>query len=331
MKKKAQAGNPIFGVILTVIVLFALSAFVFMAIPLLRGVSAGELCKLSATSMANTKFFGIESPIIKDLKCNTHFVKLKEDGIYTYDGENYRKDSINYKSFKQNPEYNTQKLVADELHQCWRYLGQGEIDPFGNYDDSSKCVICSQIEWDDNAKKQNFDKFNDFLMKNYVKDDTGAQITYWDYLTAGARNEEGGTSNILLTTEPQSVVFMSVKPDKIAEVGLWGGLTGAGAGACSATLPALGWFANLAGKIPGLGRWPKLIMIGSKAAGVGRKGFAFACKEASLQRKGLERGLFIAGSYVTTTTVNGDSIPKVVMVQLMPTAEVSKRCEKLYG
>ncbi|MBI2133344.1 hypothetical protein HYU11_01540 [Candidatus Woesearchaeota archaeon] len=332
--KKAQDGNPLFSTILFAIIFFTLLGLVYTIIPILSGQGQNLMCSMSATTMAGTKFFGLESPIINDLKCETHYVKIKEDGIYAYNGKTYQKDNVNYRRFNDNPNHYMQKAVADELYRCWKYLGEGEIDPFGNYDDSSKCVVCSQIEFDSQVtyKKEKFEEFNIFLKNNYVKDSRGAQTTYWDFLSGGARNEDGQVYQIDLETQPQSIVFISVKPDKLKDLLLVGGLTGLGGTACSTALPALGWFVSLAGKIPGSAKLPsKILMVGSKISKAGGATFALACKESPLIKKGMQRGLLMFGSYKTFETANGDQVPRVLLVEMMPTSEVGKKCEKLYG
>ncbi len=332
--KKAQEGNPLFGTIKFAIVLLALLAFLWVILPLLTNQMSGGLCKLTAATMANSKFFGIESPIIKDLKCNTQYLKIKNDGIFLYDNGNYKKDSINYKSFNQYPEYYGQKVVADQMHQCWNYMGQGNIDPFGNYDDSAKCMVCSQIEFDPeySAKYPKFDDFGKFLDQNYVKDDSGAQISYYDYLTGGARDETGQIPKFQLDTDPQSVIFISIKPNKAWDVGGWGGASIISLRGCDTVkdiTKALGWGI---GKIPGIGTKIKGLSWGMKISNGAGKTFSFAC-QGSLLRNGklVQKAAFWGGTAQTFRTATGEEEPRVLLVTIVPTEEVGKFCDKMYG
>lgn len=211
--KKAQIQTLTTAIVLAVVAIM----LVWLAQLIVGGTKtalAGGLCQASAFTMAKTKVVGIGSPIINELKCETQYVKVKEDGIYRYTDGKYKKDT-SYRGFKEKKEYYIQKVVADEMQQCWRFLGKGNTDPFGNYDGASRCVICSQIEFEEaiSDRYPKFSGFGEFLEQNYVTDETGAQVSYLKYLTSGAK----GDINTELTTETKSVVFMSVKPDKTGE------------------------------------------------------------------------------------------------------------------
>ncbi|MEA2036589.1 MAG: hypothetical protein U9O94_03720 [Nanoarchaeota archaeon] len=48
------------------------------------------------------------------------------------------------------------RIIANEMAACWRMVGKGDIDPFSNWDndDTSYCMICSTIKFDE--KLQNY-------------------------------------------------------------------------------------------------------------------------------------------------------------------------------
>ncbi len=337
-QKKAQDNNPLFSTIFFAIVLAIMLWLAYSFVIASKGVIGKELCLTTASAKANTAFFGFESPIIQDLKCDTNYIKVKPDGIYTYDEGKYKKDIL-YRDFKKDPENYEQKIIADELYKCWKFLGAGGIDPFGNYDDSTKCVVCSQIEFDPEIREKTpkFEKFDTFLKQNYVKGDTGVRETYWDYITGGAIAPEGEELSLELETEPQSIIFKSIKPDKKWE--LLGDLaaTGAGATGCTtfpAAITGLGWSL---GKLPKVGKYVQGLQIGAKIVGsragrAGAKAFAFTCKGDFLrQGKVVQKGAFYAGTAFTVKNAAGDEIPRVVGVEIIPTADTGAECEKLYG
>ncbi len=326
--KKAQMSTLATSIVLAVVALM----LVWFAQFIVGGTKiafAGGLCEASAFTMAKTKVLGAESSIINDLKCETQYVKVKDDGIYRYADGKYKKDTA-YRGFKDKKEYNIQKVVADEVHQCWRYLGQGTIDPFGKYDGSSKCMICSQIEFEKEISDSypKFQKFDEFLQQNYVTGESGEQVSYWDYLASGARGE----MELELETAPQSVVFISVKPDQTWQI------AGQGAGVGIATLgcnpKAIEMLGAALGKIPlpGVARVPGFALkVGGKVAAGGAKTSRFVCAGELLQKgKIASKVILTAGSGWVLTNAAGDEEPRVVMVKLVPTEKVGELCDKLY-
>ncbi|MBI2574396.1 hypothetical protein HYV82_00755 [Candidatus Woesearchaeota archaeon] len=105
--KKAQIET-----LTTAIIIAAVALFLMWLAPILIGGTktafAGGLCEASAFTMAKTKVLGTESSIINDLKCETQYLKVKDDGVYVYVNGNYRKDS-RYKDFKDKKEYNIEQ------------------------------------------------------------------------------------------------------------------------------------------------------------------------------------------------------------------------------
>lgn len=334
MKKTRAVLDNLLNLIVTSVSFAVILWFGYTLFFTTQAYAEGGICQLTAFTMAQTKTYGIESPIIKNLNCETQFVKVKNDGIYRYANGKYRKDIL-YRNadFKKNPEHYAQKIVADELHQCWKYLGKGNIDPFGNYDESSKCVICSQIQFDEEIAKKypKFEDFGGFLEQNYVTDDeTGQQVSYWHYLSSGAK----GDIKAELTTEPQSILFVSVKPDKKWEVSGKALATLYGATGCDSFPLTIKLMGAALGKIP----YPTakisgaILNIGSKAGTLGGKGFAWGCK-ARIPKGGtvLETAAFATGSFFTVTTASGDVEPRIVLVEVVPTKQLGANCDKLYG
>lgn len=324
--------ESISAAILSFTVMILLLAFMIYNVgPGLKGISNKQLCMLSAVAMANTKILGAESPIIRDLKCETKYIKIKPDSIDLYDNGKYRRN-IDYRDFKSDPDKYTQKVVADEMYECWKYLGAGKIDPFGKYDDTAKCVMCSQIQFDPEMKKKKYD-FYTFLKQNYVNDESGAKTTYWDYMTNGAVAQEGDELSIeLANEEPQTVVFISIKPNALWEIGGTMAAAGAGATACTTFPPAVKTLGSVLGKIPKVGPWAKGLGISAKMADAGRASFALGCKSNFLKNgKVVQRGSFIIGSAISVQTASGEEEPRILGVELVPTADVGKECGKLYG
>ena len=333
-------GDTLTSMILLALVFLLMLGFVYLILPPTKSAASNIMCQASAFAMAKTKVLGVESPIISDLKCETQYVKVKEDGIYRYDDGKYKKDPL-YRNFKDKnkKEYSIQKAVADEMHQCWKYLGRGKIDPFGKYDGSAKCVICSQIEFDKETSEKypKFEKFGEFLQENYVTDEeTGAQTSYWSYLTGGAE----GDIDVDLTTEPVSITFISIKPDEKFNVGasaIAGGVVAEGCEGLPEGLMQAGKFLR---NVPiAAGRFSTPLRIGARIAGfsstvTGAVPFGLVCKApliGKLAKSGLaKKGLFIAGTAFFVTNANGDVEPRVVIVTPVPTAQIGTECDKLY-
>lgn len=326
--KKAQI-NVWVNLFMLLVVAAAVLWFAGLVVGGLRSYYSGGICQLSAFTMAQTKALGFESAIINDLKCETRYRKIQETGVYAYDSGKYRKD-LQYKDFKEKKEHYIQKVAADEMQQCWHYLGQGTIDPFGDYDESAKCVICSQIEFDEEIRSQykEFGNFHEFLQDNYIEDKQGTQISYWNYLTNGAE----GDLDVGLITEPQSVVFVSIKPDKT-----WNVAAAAAAGSLAANgceeLPGL---LKLAGetleRVPAAGRFglakSTLRMGGPVLGGTGR-GIAATCRIPVAGSVAKKAGFF-AGTAILVQTAGGKVEPRLLGVELMPTANIGTKCDKLY-
>ncbi|MBI4439179.1 hypothetical protein HY640_04565 [Candidatus Woesearchaeota archaeon] len=336
--KKAIALNALVSLALFAIVAFALLWFVDIFVTGSKMYAEGGLCKLSVYAMAQTKTpIKSDSPLITNLKCETQYIKVKSDGIYRYQDGTYKKNQL-YRSYSKEPEHAINKAVADQIKQCWGYLGEGQLDPFGKYDGAGRCIICSQIEFDDETKQKypnGFQNFEDYLQKNYVRDETGAEISYWDYLSGGAKGE----LDIGFDTEPQSVVFISMKPDDTWKVASLAGLGIFVADGCTNFPAAAAAAGSLLSKIPIPGPAKALAVIGpilrgARIAGVATRragvGFAGLCKKPVLS-KALKTGFFFGGAYTFVEFGTDEVEHKILGVNVMPSKDVGKACEKLYG
>ncbi|MBI3034495.1 hypothetical protein HYY72_05040 [Candidatus Woesearchaeota archaeon] len=300
ISKKSQAdesGLP--NILLFVIVAIVIMAAFFVFLLQTKEISASELCQTTAVIKARTIGCGVEIPLIRNLNCKTKRYQVRSDGVYSYNDGKYVKDELLYAGFNENQEGTMKQLVADEMHQCWKYLGRGQLDPFGDYGGASKCVKCSQIDFDSSLsmKYPHLDGFQSFLQQNYVVDEDSQQrVTYWSYLAGGAE----GVLSPELNTESQSVLFVSLKPDKANDILTAAGEYGAIEAACRGS--------------------PKLIQFLPGLTKAGGYAFAVVCK-----------GKMWFGRAVLGNAACEKVEPTIVAVRLVPTAEVGKECDTLVG
>ncbi len=324
----SRAQSALLNAVIFAIVFAVALWFVYVVVFGFKAYATQPACRFSASAMAKTKLLGFDSPLIKDLNCITQYFRVDEDAIRRYDDGIYRKDVLYNQFTKARSDFYVQKAVADQLAKCWGNLGRGSpnpIDPFGEYDGSSRCVVCAQFEFDSKYENVKYDEFHQFLKEHYITDEfTGAQITYWDYLTSDAKGE----FNMKLETKPQSVVFISVKPDVKWHLSSILPLSPEGAASCAAFTVVTDWLGAALGRASPSGDAPSDLKLGGRVLGSrDSKGFAWLCRRR-LEKDGIA-GLF--GAAFIKKAPSGDEIPAVVGVGLIPTGEVGRECDRLYG
>ncbi len=222
--------------IIAAIVGFLLILLMFgMVIPSLSNSIDREDCRISVETMARTKVVQ-ESPIIKDLKCNTQFVEITEKVI--------KKNEKIIATLNKEPEYRIKKAIADEMYDCWYQMGEGKLDPWGDWQikpHTKHCIVCSEITFDNKAQKihSQIKDLDVFLKKTNVPQ---KDFTYSDYITGGK-----GFAPMTLDTSSQISILYQV--DDVSNIGtisgyILGGCTigasgGAGVGALFAGVGAI--------------------------------------------------------------------------------------------
>ncbi|MBI2574395.1 hypothetical protein HYV82_00750 [Candidatus Woesearchaeota archaeon] len=155
--------------------------------------------------------------------------------------------------------------------------------------------------------------------------ESGEQVSYWDYIASGAKGE----MELELATVPQSVVFISVKPDQTGLIG--GQAAGVGISALGCSPGAIEMLGKVIRKIP-----IPAAKVAGFALSVGRvtgtggvKLAGFACG-GQLRANIARKTILTAGTIVVLTNAAGDEEPRVVMAKLVPTEKVGEECDKLY-
>ena len=73
---------------------------------------------------------------------------------------------IKYKDIVENGVINqdkAHKIIADEMVECWKMVGEGRVDPFSNWDNdnSAYCMICTTIKFDEKLQDYYIDSLSD--------------------------------------------------------------------------------------------------------------------------------------------------------------------------
>ncbi len=220
--------------ILTVIVGFLLVGLAYMAVNFFSSLSDRDACRLSVEAASKTKVVQ-ESPVFKDLNCKTQFIEVTDKTI--------RKNDKLIATLNKEPQYRVKKAIASEIYDCWYQMGEGKLDPWGDWQigqHTKHCMVCSEISFDKAQIKQ-IENLDEFLNKEKIPQ-TGQ--TYSDYITKGK-----GFSPMTFDTSSQISIIYQV--DDVSNVGTMSGYTmsgcivGAGAGAGVGTI-----FAGV-GAVPG--------------------------------------------------------------------------------
>ena len=181
------------GVILGVVVIILYAVGSLRAHRVLASEKDIETCRASVSTKSIAITFGsfgtrVADPIDLNLDCHTTGLVVKKDGVENQDGKPVTKFNEG-KFYGKNYEDKLKTVIADNMENCWKMFGQGQIDPFTRLDGDKHCIMCYDIFFDKTAKeelqakkekgdKQTLDNFNQFLVDN-----TGSnRQTYAKYL-----------------------------------------------------------------------------------------------------------------------------------------------------
>ena len=253
----------------------------------LQDLKKDDICHASVLGRAQTKSLGEVAP----LKCEVNkFCVSDSNGKCeeVFVGEKINKISLSSKETEALD--TTQRLIAERMYRCWKVMGEGKLDLFGNFGtsigwDSAKplCVICSRIAYDfkDNTAKERL--FRNMNLEKYLAENIPIDeedITYTQaflndpnfpagYVVPSPESLEeqeelyrelqsSGAELIDLTSkDDMAVVFMQIKTPKYSDALKKIGEISAGVSASSFMLPVIG---------SGIG--PGGAVLGAKASAV---------------------------------------------------------------
>lgn len=233
MKKRGDA-TTLNKFILAVIVGFALLVLAWLiVVPFFSAESDRDTCRLSVDAKSATKVAGQESDIFRDLKCKTQYVEVTDKVI--------KKNDKTIATLSKNPDQKVKKAIADEMYDCWYEMGEGQRDPWGDWDTAhiKHCVICSELIFTEQAPQKFgiIKDFDSFLCNTNVP---GKDYSYCRYLTG---KDEYGTKEID-ASQQYSVVYV------LSDVTSLGTITGYTTGGCIAGV-GIGAVFGVVGAIPG--------------------------------------------------------------------------------
>ena len=191
MKKKSQATDPLLIIIVAVAVgLILLVFFVYI----FKGQSAVidvEKCRFSVLAQANVP----EGKSLLPLNCPRRIITFYNDHVEI--GNTGKKGAEKYelyiagektKSFDRITADIVNQIYAEELRICWYQMGEGNQDIFKekitkNY---NMCLICAEMNFDENVKTDEFKGLGEYLNKNIPY----KQQKYIDYLSKTVTGEK---------------------------------------------------------------------------------------------------------------------------------------------
>jgi len=191
-----------------------------------------QLCKQSVILNSRIKTPGIGTAHF-DVNCPTRYVTIDTDEIITEttrSGE--RKENVYCRGKKKGVDVDseeslecfnefTNKVIANLLYDCWDQFGMGRLEVFSEKTQDRQCVICSRIEFSDNAKKAlkgasstlYLEELNDYLKNNkpLLHD-----ISYHQFLMDGQDIVDPYYG--YHTDQTQGIIYRIEYPSKIKEV-----------------------------------------------------------------------------------------------------------------
>lgn len=177
--KKAQGTGYVAAAVLMLMAIFLILVLVGgRFIPWLYRGSEEEICQQSIVARANTIKSVMGKPLdlgfVKELKCKTQYVYIREDGIYKQDKLLYgiNADDKSWDDF-------IKKTVADEMVSCWRMMGKGELEIWAETEQKVHCLICSEITFKMKNPPDKITDFDQYLKNTPIR--SSSKDTYADY------------------------------------------------------------------------------------------------------------------------------------------------------
>lgn len=179
-----------------VIVVVLVITFIALAYALIRldiiGLGEDAACKLSilAKTTAPTWLPNVAPSL--PIECVTNKICLGGECKVNFEGEKNVKE-IELSAKDAEAKKKIEKTVADSFYKCWDDFGRGKMDIFGSLSESiiatenakPRCVICSRIALDKNAKPSVVSQVNvrEYMINNNPK---GSDFNYFKTLDLGS-------------------------------------------------------------------------------------------------------------------------------------------------
>ena len=205
MKTKAHSTSSFLAyLILTLVIIVVLLVFYMQLASVYRASDDVEICRKSVEVSSLSAIRG--DVFVNDLRCPTLYRTITA------------KDTEKIK-----------KQVADEMADCWYKFNKGDatVFPLSTWDKASQdttynCVICSVIEFQDDAQGKTLANFGSYLAEHQVSVRYGKE-SYYTYLT-GYQTDTAllpalESSPVSLTTNtPYTVVLLYAKKGYIDSI-----------------------------------------------------------------------------------------------------------------
>ncbi len=191
--KKINKGE-IHNVLVLIIILVSAIVLFLILTSFNEGMTSEEAittCRLSVIAQSSTSFGLITETSPLDINCDKRYVDIYntrvERGLSL---ENMELVPVIYgsrevKKFNELNEDMVYQIIAEELRVCKYEFGDGRIGIFPNdkagiFTGKNVCFACSEINFKQGVKKQDFLNLKDFVQTNKIPD---KEYTYYDYLT----------------------------------------------------------------------------------------------------------------------------------------------------
>lgn len=198
-------------ILLSVIVILLVAANLMLT---LRQASGFESCQKSiAIADSNYGQFW-EGRSIYNLDCPASHITIAKEDIKA-GGELSADDQVN-------------DIIAGEMVRCWRMVGKGEFNPYGQIQvDNTFCLLCSVIEFD-KWFRQEWEQIGG--LQKYLEESSAeieeTEVTYGEFLQGGWNDAEK-VDDIINTSRPYAVFWrmkrifgnMPVRPEDVPYVG----------------------------------------------------------------------------------------------------------------
>ena len=178
LKKRAQVMPFLVILILGLLILLFMGPLTSTTVSTLSRGADVEKCRLSAIAQSKTKVAGTS---IVSLKCPRRQLTFYDNRVVV-NGKMVRKHE-----FDKLDDKTVNKIIAEELRLCWYKMGEGEYDVFKQniIAHDNVCVVCTEIDFDEDVKQEEFLGLVDYLEKEEMPN---SDLTYQDYLVKPQEN-----------------------------------------------------------------------------------------------------------------------------------------------
>jgi len=178
LKKRAVAMPFLVILVLALVILLSMGPLSSTIVSTLKRGSDVEKCRISAIAQSKTKVAGTS---IISLKCPRRQLTFYDNRVVV-NGKMMRKYD-----FDKLDDETVNKIIAEELRLCWYKMGEGEYDVFKQniIAHDKVCVVCTEIDFDEDVKQEKFLGLVDYLEKETMPN---SKLTYQKYLVKSQEN-----------------------------------------------------------------------------------------------------------------------------------------------